>query len=76
MSMSLSEEMIAGLACTVCGTDYRDQQRPAVVVGHHSGGQLFACQGRCATTHCGSADGLGEEPALSLDERAAEFEVG
>ncbi|MFD0306226.1 hypothetical protein [Streptomyces sp. NPDC127119] len=62
-------EMLSGLACLMCGTDYRTAPDPeAVVVSHHDGGQLLACHGTCARMACGSGNGLGET-ALPLAER-------
>ncbi|MDQ1035018.1 hypothetical protein QFZ75_001434 [Streptomyces sp. V3I8] len=64
-----SAEMLSGLACLTCGTDYRKTPGPeAVVVSHRAGGQLLACRGTCARMACGSVDGLGETP-LPLEER-------
>ncbi|KAA0940254.1 MULTISPECIES: hypothetical protein [Streptomyces] len=64
-----SAEMLAGLACLMCGTDYRKAAGPtAVVVSHHAGAQLLACHGTCARMACGSVDGLDETP-LPLEER-------
>jgi hypothetical protein len=62
-------EMLSGLACLMCGTDYRNAPDPeAVVVSHHDGGQILACHWTCARMACGSVNGLGEIP-LPLDER-------
>ncbi|MCX4237547.1 hypothetical protein ACH4Y0_14175 [Streptomyces sp. NPDC020707] len=62
-------EMLSGLACLMCGTDYRNAPDPeAVVVAHHDGGQILACHGTCARMACGSVNGL-RETALPLDER-------
>ena len=62
-------EMRSGLACLVCGTDYRNVPDPeAVVVSHHDGGQMLACPGTCARMASGSVDGLDETP-LPLEER-------
>lgn len=70
-------EMRSGLACVVCGTDYRTVPGSgpgpgpgpeAVVVSHHEGGQMLACHGTCARMACGSVDGLDETP-LPLEER-------
>ncbi|MEU9188848.1 hypothetical protein AB0D14_30755 [Streptomyces sp. NPDC048484] len=62
-------EMLSGLACLMCGTDYRNSPDPeAVVVSQHDGGQLLACHGTCARMACGSVNGLGGTP-LALDER-------
>lgn len=62
-------QMLAGLACLICGTDYRSAPDPeAVVVSHRDDSQLLACHGTCARIASGSADGLGETP-LPLAER-------
>ncbi|MEU5344039.1 MULTISPECIES: hypothetical protein [unclassified Streptomyces] len=62
-------EMLSGLACLICGTDYRNTPDPeAVVVSHRDGKQLLACHGTCARMACGSVNGLAETP-LPLTER-------
>ncbi|MFC8195321.1 hypothetical protein ACFWBR_18770 [Streptomyces sp. NPDC060006] len=62
-------EMLSGLACLMCGTDYREAPDPeAVVVSHHDGRQLLACHGTCARMASGSVNGLAETP-LPLEER-------
>jgi hypothetical protein len=62
-------EMLSGLACLMCGTDYRKAPDPeAVVVSHHEGRQLLACHGTCARMASGSLNGLAEKP-LPLEER-------
>ncbi|MEV2194740.1 hypothetical protein AB0I02_27680 [Streptomyces phaeochromogenes] len=62
-------EMLAGLACLICGTDYRNAPDPeAVVVSHRDDKQLLACHGTCARMACGSVNGLDETP-LPLTER-------
>jgi hypothetical protein len=62
-------EMLSGLACMMCGADYRtSSDADGVVVSHRDGGQLLACRGTCARMLCGSVDGLAETP-LPLDER-------
>ena len=71
-----TEEMIAGLVCTVCRTDYRTapDTHAAMVVSHHSDRQLLACQGVCARMACGSVTGLLETP-LPLAERIQRHEA-
>jgi hypothetical protein len=66
-----TEEMLSGLVCVVCRTDYRS--RPTadpdpVVVSHSDDRQLLACQGVCARMTSGSATGLDEMPP-PLSER-------
>jgi hypothetical protein len=62
-------ETLSGLACLVCGTDYRSAPDvEAVVVSHRDGKQLLACHGICARMVSGSATGLDETP-LPLAER-------
>lgn len=62
-------EMLSGLACLICGTDYRNAPDPAaVVVSHRADRQLLACHGTCARMASGSVDGLDETP-LPLAER-------
>ncbi|UUU34136.1 hypothetical protein JIX56_32240 [Streptomyces sp. CA-210063] len=62
-------EMLSGLACLMCGTDYRNAPDPeVVVVSHRHDKQLLACQGTCARMASGSVDGLDETP-LPLAER-------
>ena len=62
-------EMLSGLACLMCGTDYRTAPDPeAVVVSHRDDKQLLACRGTCARMASGSVDGLDETP-LPLTER-------
>jgi hypothetical protein len=62
-------EMLSGLACLVCGTDYRNAPDPeVVVVSHRDDKQLLACHGTCARMASGSVDGLDETP-LPLAER-------
>ncbi|WP_328482070.1 hypothetical protein OHS71_27920 [Streptomyces sp. NBC_00377] len=64
-----SAEVLSGLACLICGTDYRNAADPqAVVVSHRDDKQLLACHGTCARMASGSADGLDETP-LPLAER-------
>ncbi|MDQ0683592.1 hypothetical protein QF032_002634 [Streptomyces achromogenes] len=56
-------EMLSGLACLICTTDYRDAPgTEAVVVSHRDGRQLLACRGTCARMACGAVDGLDETP--------------
>ncbi|MDX3244588.1 hypothetical protein [Streptomyces sp. ME18-1-4] len=55
--------MLSGLACLICGTDFRDALAPeAVVASRREGRQLLACQGTCARMASGSVDGLDESP--------------
>ena len=62
-------ETLSGLACLMCGTDYRKTPAPeAVVVSHRDDKQLLACRGTCARMASGSVDGLDETP-LPLAER-------
>ncbi|WP_329263584.1 hypothetical protein OIE43_28720 [Streptomyces pseudovenezuelae] len=62
-------EMLAGLACLICGTDYRSApDAEAVVVAHRDDKQLLACRGTCARMAGASVDGLDETP-LPLAER-------
>ncbi|MER6443517.1 hypothetical protein ABT275_45800 [Streptomyces sp. NPDC001185] len=64
-----TSEMLAGLACLICGTDYRDApDREAVVVSHRDDRQQLACRGTCARLASGSATGLEETP-LPMSER-------
>lgn len=70
-----SEEMIAGLVCVVCRTDYRAApDTDAAVVSHHSEKQLLACAGVCARMASGSVTGLAETP-LPLAERMHRYEA-
>ncbi|MEH0555226.1 hypothetical protein [Streptomyces sp. B21-101] len=62
-------EVLSGLTCLVCATDYRNApDTEAVVVSHRDDKQLLACRGTCARIASGSADGLDETP-LPLAER-------
>ncbi|MEU8977156.1 hypothetical protein [Streptomyces sp. NPDC048309] len=62
-------EMISGLACLICGTDYRNApDADVMVVSHRNDAQLLACRGTCARLASGSPTGLDETP-LPLDER-------
>ncbi|MDO0917031.1 hypothetical protein QQM39_41405 [Streptomyces sp. DT2A-34] len=62
-------EMLSGLACLICGTDYRNAPAPeTVVVSHRDDKQLLACHGTCARMASGSVTGL-DEPPLPLAER-------
>ncbi|MDX6328776.1 MAG: hypothetical protein QOI83_1159 [Streptomycetaceae bacterium] len=62
-------EMISGLVCIVCRTDYRNApDSDAIVVAHHNDHQMLACRGVCARMASGSAAGLDETP-LPLAER-------
>ncbi len=71
-----SVDMVAGLACVICGTDLQEPQRSdAVVSSHHEGRQLLACRGRCARLASGSPMGL-DEPPLSLAERLRRHRTG
>ncbi|GGS15931.1 hypothetical protein GCM10010252_64250 [Streptomyces aureoverticillatus] len=64
-------EMLSGLQCLICGTDYRSASAPeAVVVSHRDDKQLLACRGTCARMASGAADGLDETP-LPLAERVS-----
>ncbi|MGP3952147.1 hypothetical protein [Streptomyces sp. 7N604] len=70
-----TEEMMAGLVCVVCRTDYRQApDTDAKVVSHHGNKQLLACEGVCARMASGSVTGLGETP-LPLAERLHNYEV-
>jgi hypothetical protein len=62
-------EMLSGLACLICATDFRTApDADAVVVSHRDDKQLLACHGTCARMVSGSVDGLDETP-LPLAER-------
>lgn len=62
-------EMLSGLTCLICGTDYRSApDADARVVSHRDGKQLVACRGVCARMASGSATGLDDTP-LPLTER-------
>ncbi|MER6160975.1 hypothetical protein ABT147_36550 [Streptomyces sp. NPDC001868] len=62
-------EMISGLACLICGTDYRNApDARAVVVSHRDDKQQLACHGTCARMASGSVTGLDEAP-LPMAER-------
>ncbi|PTM99340.1 hypothetical protein [Streptomyces sp. VMFN-G11Ma] len=62
-------EVLSGLACLICGADYRSAPDPEVVVVSHRGDkQLLACHGTCARMASGSVNGLDETP-LPLAER-------
>ncbi|WP_327346087.1 hypothetical protein [Streptomyces europaeiscabiei] len=62
-------EMLSGLACLICGTDYRSApDAEAVVVSHRDDKQQLACHGTCARLASGSVSGLNETP-LPLAER-------
>ncbi|MET8413618.1 hypothetical protein ABZV34_37265 [Streptomyces sp. NPDC005195] len=62
-------ETLSGLACLICGTDYRNApDANAVVVSHRDDRQLLACHGTCARLASGSVTGLEETP-LPLAER-------
>jgi hypothetical protein len=64
-------EMLSGLACLSCGTDYRNApDTNAVVVSHRDDRQQLACHGVCARLVSGSVSGLDETP-LPLDERVS-----
>ncbi|MGP3984000.1 hypothetical protein [Streptomyces sp. KR80] len=70
-----TEEMIAGLVCIICRTDYRRSPgTDAKVVSHHSEEQLLACEGVCARMATGSVTGLDETP-LTLAERMHNYGV-
>jgi hypothetical protein len=71
-----SADMAAGLACVICGTDYRSSPTAdTVVVSHRDDKQLLACRGVCARQSSGSATGLDETP-LPLTERIRRHEAG
>lgn len=68
-------EMLSGLACLICGTDYRNAPAPeAVVVSHRDDRQLLACHGTCARIASGSVNGLDETP-LPLAERVGRHQA-
>jgi hypothetical protein len=61
--------MASGLACVICGTDFRDSPTTdEVVVSHRDDRQLLACRTVCARLASGSPTGLDETP-LPLAER-------
>jgi hypothetical protein len=67
--------MIAGLVCIVCRTDYRRApDTDAMVVGHHSGKQLLACERVCARMAGGPVIGSDETP-LPLAKRMHRYEA-
>ncbi|MET7518264.1 hypothetical protein ABZS88_33395 [Streptomyces sp. NPDC005480] len=69
-------EMLSGLTCLICGTDYRKAPDPeAVVVSHRDDKQLLACHGTCARMASGSVNGLDETP-LPLAERVRRHQAG
>ncbi|KAF4409030.1 MULTISPECIES: hypothetical protein [Streptomyces] len=69
-------EMLSGLACLICGTDYRDASGQEVaVVSHRDDKQLLACHGTCARMASGSVGGLDETP-LPLAERVRRHGAG
>ncbi|MFB9523087.1 MULTISPECIES: hypothetical protein [Streptomyces] len=71
-----TEEMLHGLACVICGTDYRTAATAdAVVVAHGHDGPALACRGVCARMSSGSAAGL-DEPRPPLAERVRRYEAG
>lgn len=71
-----TEETLAGLACAICGTDYRSAPATdARVVSRLADQRTLACQGVCARLACGSATGLDETP-LPLAERVSRYEAG
>ncbi|GAA1899252.1 hypothetical protein GCM10009837_22280 [Streptomyces durmitorensis] len=62
-------EMLSGLACSVCGADFRQaHDGEEAVVSHRDDKQLLACHGTCARMATGSVTGL-DEPPLPLAER-------
>ncbi|MEU5952779.1 hypothetical protein [Streptomyces sp. NPDC047525] len=62
-------EMLSGLACSVCGADFRQaHDGDEAVVSHRDDKQLLACHGTCARMASGSVTGL-DEPPLPLAER-------
>jgi len=69
-------EMISGLVCVVCRTDYRTApDTDALVVSYHDDRQLLACRGVCARMASGSATGLNETPP-PLAERVNRHSAG
>ncbi|MFF3290642.1 hypothetical protein [Streptomyces sp. NPDC003023] len=71
-----TREMLSGLACLMCGTDYRSApDAEAVVVSHRDDKQLLACHGTCARMASGSVNGLDETP-LPLAERVRRHGAG
>lgn len=69
-------EVLSGLACLICGTDYRIAHDPeVVVVSHRDGKQLLACRGTCARMARGAVNGLDETP-LPLAERVRRHGAG
>ncbi|MEF3118178.1 hypothetical protein RB636_34005 [Streptomyces chrestomyceticus] len=70
-----TEEMLWGLSCVVCGTDYRSAPTAdAQVVSRGAEGPTLACRGVCARLASGSATGLDETP-LPLTERVRRYEA-
>jgi hypothetical protein len=49
---NLTEAQADGLACVVCGEDFMASPIAHVPVDVYAGGQLFACEGRCAARWC------------------------
>lgn len=70
-----TEEMLFGLTCVICGTDYRSvPTADGLVVSRSDDGPTLACRGVCARLASGSATGLDETP-LSLTERVRRYEA-
>jgi hypothetical protein len=70
-----TEEMVAGLVCVVCRTDYRRApDAGTLVVAHHSGRQLLACEGVCTRMAGGAVNSTDELP-LPLVERVHRYEA-
>lgn len=69
-------EVLSGLACLMCGADYRNAPDPqVVVVSHRDDRQLLACRGTCARMASGAVNGLDETP-LPLAERVRRHGAG
>jgi hypothetical protein len=61
-------EVGSGLACVICGIDYRTAPTAdPVVVSHRDDKQLLACRGVCAGEASGSTTGLDETPRPLAD---------
>ena len=53
LNSDLTPAQADGLACVACGEDYtQPYSAPSVPVDVYAGGQLFACEGRCAARWC------------------------
>jgi hypothetical protein len=70
-----TEEMIAGLVCIVCRTDYRQTpDKDPKVVSYHGEQPLLACAGVCARMAGGSITGLPDAPPPApLEDRVRAF---